>query len=127
MKTSLFWATSIAVASRRSCAGAGRRKSATTVSFVSLFYSHFLFPFFIPSLAAVIDKWMELAESACEHTRISVGHLPFEAQCAHCERESINVSLANLLTCALLSSAAGLVYLATDACSVPGVPVQSPG
>ena len=45
-----------------------------------------------------IDKWMEISSTACERTRLAAGHLSFEAQCAHCERESVNVSLANLLT-----------------------------
>ena len=45
-----------------------------------------------------IDQWMEIASQACERTRLDAGHLPFAAQCAHCERESVNVSLANMLT-----------------------------
>ena len=45
-----------------------------------------------------IDRWMEIASQACERTRLDAGHLPFAAQCSYCERESVNVSLANLLT-----------------------------
>jgi carbonic anhydrase len=45
-----------------------------------------------------IDRWMEIASQACERTRLDAGHLPFPAQCSYCERESVNVSLANLLT-----------------------------
>lgn len=45
-----------------------------------------------------IDKWMEIASTACERTRLDAGHLSFGDQCAYCERESVNVSLANLLT-----------------------------
>ena len=45
-----------------------------------------------------IDRWMEIASAACERTRLDAGHLPFGAQCSYCERESVNVSLANLLT-----------------------------
>ncbi len=45
-----------------------------------------------------IDRWMEIASQACERTRLDAGHLPFGAQCSYCERESVNVSLANLLT-----------------------------
>lgn len=43
-------------------------------------------------------SWMEIAAQACERTRIECGHLPFAEQCAFCERESVNVSLSNLLT-----------------------------
>jgi len=45
-----------------------------------------------------IDKWMEIASTACERTRLDAGHLDLKAQCSYCERESVNVSLANLLT-----------------------------
>jgi carbonic anhydrase len=45
-----------------------------------------------------IDNWMEIASAACERTRLDAGQMDLAQQCAYCERESINVSLANLLT-----------------------------
>ena len=45
-----------------------------------------------------IDKWMGIASTACERTRLDAGHLDCTSQCSYCERESVNVSLANLLT-----------------------------
>jgi carbonic anhydrase len=41
---------------------------------------------------------MEIASAACERTRLDAGQMDLAQQCAYCERESINVSLANLLT-----------------------------
>lgn len=41
---------------------------------------------------------MEIAAQACERTRIECGRLSFAEQCNYCERESVNVSLSNLLT-----------------------------
>ena len=45
-----------------------------------------------------IDNWMEISAQACERTRLEAGSLPFAEQCNFCERESVNVSLSNLLT-----------------------------
>eukprot|EP00252_Welwitschia_mirabilis_P027914 TRINITY_DN9793_c0_g1_i4.p1 TRINITY_DN9793_c0_g1~~TRINITY_DN9793_c0_g1_i4.p1 ORF type:complete len:265 (+),score=45.06 TRINITY_DN9793_c0_g1_i4:712-1506(+) len=45
-----------------------------------------------------IEKWISIAKPARARTKATVGHLPFEAQCSHCEKESVNQSLSNLLT-----------------------------
>jgi carbonic anhydrase len=45
-----------------------------------------------------IGSWMRLAEPARLRTLAAVGDQPRERQCAHCEREVVKVSLANLMT-----------------------------
>ncbi|XP_020590987.1 carbonic anhydrase 2-like isoform X2 [Phalaenopsis equestris] len=45
-----------------------------------------------------IRDWVSLAKSARLSTEAAVGNRSFEEQCAHCEKESINGSLLNLLT-----------------------------
>lgn len=48
-----------------------------------------------PAVTDFIDRWMEIGQAASQHTLLTHGSEPFEAQCACCERESINVSLAS--------------------------------
>ncbi|KAI0499093.1 hypothetical protein KFK09_019994 [Dendrobium nobile] len=45
-----------------------------------------------------IRDWVSLAKSARLSTEAAVGNLSFDKQCTHCEKESINGSLLNLLT-----------------------------
>ncbi|KMZ73424.1 carbonic anhydrase, chloroplastic [Zostera marina] len=43
-------------------------------------------------------NWVSIAKSARLSTKAAAGHLNFEQQCRHCEKESLNGSLFNLLT-----------------------------
>uniref|UniRef100_A0A453L0I3 Carbonic anhydrase n=1 Tax=Aegilops tauschii subsp. strangulata TaxID=200361 RepID=A0A453L0I3_AEGTS len=45
-----------------------------------------------------IRDWVSLGKSARLSTEAAAGNLSFESQCRHCEKESINSSLLNLLT-----------------------------
>ncbi|CAM0951748.1 unnamed protein product [Alopecurus aequalis] len=45
-----------------------------------------------------IRGWVSLGKSARLSTEAAAGNLNFESQCRHCEKESINSSLLNLLT-----------------------------
>lgn len=45
-----------------------------------------------------IKDWVSLGKSARLSTEAAAGNLNFEMQCRHCEKESINNSLLNLLT-----------------------------
>lgn len=45
-----------------------------------------------------IGGWVSIAKSARLSTEAAAGNLSFEKQCTHCEKESINGSLLNLLT-----------------------------
>lgn len=47
---------------------------------------------------AFIDDWMEIAAPACERTRASMKGRSMADQCSFCEREVVNVGLANCLT-----------------------------
>lgn len=61
----------------------------------------------IKSSNSFIDSWVEIGAPAAERTKMSLGHLPFDVQCQTCEREAINVSLANLLTFPWIKDAVG--------------------
>ncbi|KAJ3676954.1 hypothetical protein LUZ60_002678 [Juncus effusus] len=45
-----------------------------------------------------IKDWVSIGKSARLSTKAAAGNLSFEMQCQHCEKESINGSLLNLLT-----------------------------
>ncbi|XP_050223656.1 beta carbonic anhydrase 1, chloroplastic [Mercurialis annua] len=45
-----------------------------------------------------IEDWVANGLPAKQKVLADHGHLSFEEQCGHCEREAVNVSLANLLT-----------------------------
>ncbi|XP_062199211.1 beta carbonic anhydrase 5, chloroplastic-like isoform X1 [Phragmites australis] len=45
-----------------------------------------------------IKNWVSIGKSARLSTKAASGNLSFEMQCKHCEKESINSSLLNLLT-----------------------------
>ncbi|KAG2643916.1 hypothetical protein PVAP13_2KG356500 [Panicum virgatum] len=45
-----------------------------------------------------IKNWVSIGKSARLSTKAAAGNLSFEMQCTHCEKESINSSLLNLLT-----------------------------
>ncbi|KAK3133559.1 hypothetical protein QOZ80_6AG0538040 [Eleusine coracana subsp. coracana] len=45
-----------------------------------------------------IKNWVSIGKSARLSTEAAAGNLSFEMQCRHCEKESINSSLLNLLT-----------------------------
>ncbi|KAF8781128.1 hypothetical protein HU200_001105 [Digitaria exilis] len=45
-----------------------------------------------------IKNWVSIGKSARLSTKAAAGNLSFEKQCTHCEKESINSSLLNLLT-----------------------------
>ncbi|KAK8940514.1 hypothetical protein KSP39_PZI009968 [Platanthera zijinensis] len=45
-----------------------------------------------------IEDWVSIAKSARLSTEATVGNLSFDKQCTHCEKESINGSILNLLT-----------------------------
>ncbi|KAJ3704971.1 hypothetical protein LUZ61_008676 [Rhynchospora tenuis] len=45
-----------------------------------------------------IEGWLSVAKSARITTEAAYGYLSFEKQCQHCEMESVNSSLLNLLT-----------------------------
>ncbi|KAK4740883.1 hypothetical protein SAY87_024471 [Trapa incisa] len=45
-----------------------------------------------------IDKWVTKGQAAKLRTKSSAAHLDFYQQCKHCEKESVNESLKNLLT-----------------------------
>ncbi|CAL5081833.1 unnamed protein product [Urochloa decumbens] len=45
-----------------------------------------------------IKNWVSIGKSARLSTEAAAGNLGFEMQCRHCEKESINSSLLNLLT-----------------------------
>ena len=45
-----------------------------------------------------IRDWVSIGKSARLSTEAAAGNLNFELQCRHCEKESINSSLLNLLT-----------------------------
>ncbi|XP_047047542.1 beta carbonic anhydrase 5, chloroplastic-like [Lolium rigidum] len=50
------------------------------------------------SSRSFIRDWVSLGKSARLSTEAAAGNLNFESQCRHCEKESINSSLLNLLT-----------------------------
>ncbi|XP_066390362.1 beta carbonic anhydrase 5, chloroplastic-like isoform X1 [Miscanthus floridulus] len=45
-----------------------------------------------------IKNWVSIGKSARLSTKAAAGNLSFDMQCKHCEKESINSSLLNLLT-----------------------------
>ncbi|XP_074555838.1 beta carbonic anhydrase 5, chloroplastic-like [Curcuma longa] len=45
-----------------------------------------------------IKEWVSIGKSARLSTKAAAGNMSFEVQCRHCEKESINGSLLNLLT-----------------------------
>ena len=45
-----------------------------------------------------IDSWIRIGVPARERTRRYLSEASFEEQCAYCEKESINVSLSNLMS-----------------------------
>ncbi|KAJ6802451.1 beta carbonic anhydrase 5, chloroplastic-like isoform X1 [Iris pallida] len=47
---------------------------------------------------SLISDWVSIAKSARLSTEAAAGNLSFEKQCSHCEKESLNGSLLNLLT-----------------------------
>ncbi|KAJ6803218.1 beta carbonic anhydrase 5, chloroplastic-like isoform X1 [Iris pallida] len=50
------------------------------------------------SSRSLISDWVSIAKSARLSTEAAAGNLSFEKQCRHCEKESLNGSLLNLLT-----------------------------
>nr|AQQ74312.1 beta-carbonic anhydrase 2a [Neurachne munroi] len=50
------------------------------------------------SSGSFIKKWVSFGKSARLSTKAAAGNLSFDMQCTHCEKESINSSLLNLLT-----------------------------
>ncbi|XP_042468635.1 beta carbonic anhydrase 5, chloroplastic-like [Zingiber officinale] len=48
--------------------------------------------------SSFIKDWVSVGKSARLSTKAAAGNLSFEAQCRHCEKESVNGSLLNLLT-----------------------------
>ncbi|XP_020269528.1 beta carbonic anhydrase 5, chloroplastic-like isoform X2 [Asparagus officinalis] len=48
--------------------------------------------------SSFIRDWVSIAKSARLSTQAAAGNMSFEKQCTHCEKESINGSLLNLLT-----------------------------
>ncbi|XP_039795524.1 beta carbonic anhydrase 5, chloroplastic-like isoform X2 [Panicum virgatum] len=50
------------------------------------------------STSGFIKNWVSIGKSARLSTKAAAGNLSFEMQCTHCEKESINSSLLNLLT-----------------------------
>ncbi|URE28580.1 carbonic anhydrase [Musa troglodytarum] len=48
--------------------------------------------------SSFIKDWVSIGKSARLSTKAAAGNLSFEMQCRHCEKESINGSLLNLLT-----------------------------
>uniref|UniRef100_A0A804MNY7 Carbonic anhydrase n=1 Tax=Zea mays TaxID=4577 RepID=A0A804MNY7_MAIZE len=50
------------------------------------------------STSGFIKNWVSIGKSARLSTRAAAGNLSFDMQCKHCEKESINSSLLNLLT-----------------------------
>ncbi|THU66253.1 hypothetical protein C4D60_Mb05t12190 [Musa balbisiana] len=51
-----------------------------------------------PGSRSFIKDWVSIGKSARLSTKAAAGNLSFEMQCRHCEKESINGSLLNLLT-----------------------------
>ncbi|CAL9751655.1 unnamed protein product [Musa acuminata subsp. burmannicoides] len=51
-----------------------------------------------PGSRSFIKDWVSIGKSARLSTEAAAGNLSFEMQCRHCEKESINGSLLNLLT-----------------------------
>lgn len=47
---------------------------------------------------SLVQKWVVNGKLAKLRTKADAGHLNFDQQCRHCEKESINRSLLNLLT-----------------------------
>uniref|UniRef100_A0A0C9QN62 Carbonic anhydrase n=1 Tax=Wollemia nobilis TaxID=56998 RepID=A0A0C9QN62_9CONI len=45
-----------------------------------------------------IEDWVTIAQPARLRTKSVAAQLPFDDQCTHCEKESVNQSLSNLLT-----------------------------
>ncbi|KAG8632822.1 beta carbonic anhydrase 5, chloroplastic isoform X3 [Manihot esculenta] len=45
-----------------------------------------------------VEKWVAIAKNAKLRTKADANGLSFDQQCKHCEKESINLSLLNLLT-----------------------------
>ncbi|XP_042470059.1 beta carbonic anhydrase 5, chloroplastic-like [Zingiber officinale] len=45
-----------------------------------------------------INEWVSIGKSARLSTKAAAGNMSFEVQCRHCEKESINGSLLNLLS-----------------------------
>ncbi|RWW14062.1 hypothetical protein GW17_00022197 [Ensete ventricosum] len=51
-----------------------------------------------PGSRSFIKDWVSIGKTARLSTKAAAGNLSFEMQCRHCEKESINGSLLNLLT-----------------------------
>nr|WAU86912.1 birch protein [Betula platyphylla] len=45
-----------------------------------------------------IDEWVKIGKPAKAKVIAKFGHLPFETQCKHCEKEAVNLSLIHLLS-----------------------------
>lgn len=54
-----------------------------------------------------IDSWVEIGAPAADRARHACAGMPFEEQCSYCERETINVSLLNLLSFPWVKEAVG--------------------
>ena len=52
-----------------------------------------------------IGKWTDIARPALEHTLKHLARHSFEEQCTHCEKETLKISLANLMTFPFVSQA----------------------
>uniref|UniRef100_A0A804QCI6 Carbonic anhydrase n=1 Tax=Zea mays TaxID=4577 RepID=A0A804QCI6_MAIZE len=50
------------------------------------------------STSGFIKNWVSIGKSARLSTKAAAGNMSFDIQCKHCEKESINSSLLNLLT-----------------------------
>ncbi|KAJ4967912.1 hypothetical protein NE237_014613 [Protea cynaroides] len=48
--------------------------------------------------SSLIRNWVIIGKPARLSTKAAAAHLSFDQQCRHCEKESVNCSLANLLT-----------------------------
>ncbi|XP_043702829.1 beta carbonic anhydrase 5, chloroplastic isoform X2 [Telopea speciosissima] len=48
--------------------------------------------------SSLIKKWVVIGKPARLSAKAAAAHLCFDQQCRHCEKESVNCSLANLLT-----------------------------
>ncbi|XP_024028824.1 beta carbonic anhydrase 5, chloroplastic-like isoform X2 [Morus notabilis] len=48
--------------------------------------------------SSFVHNWMTKAKAAKFKTKVAAPHHSFDKQCRHCEKESVNISLLNLLT-----------------------------
>ncbi|XP_077249875.1 beta carbonic anhydrase 5, chloroplastic-like isoform X2 [Tasmannia lanceolata] len=52
----------------------------------------------VDSSGSFISKWVSVGKSARSSTKAAAANLSFDQQCRHCEKESVNRSMLNLLT-----------------------------